>query len=292
MLSGNSDRAALDGKVIKFVPSELVASLTTATNEALERMELAKRHLDLANQYHAFLKDVNEFTQRGWPMHTLDRLDKAKAILTGAKSDAAPWFSLIGHIRDAARTAAKETLDEYPKLLKQAAIEANLPLDSTSRDPKYTFHERFLKLEIDRKLRRARLSTEQGCLQELPADIQAVVEAVSQHHAKLFDRSVDLQKFLGDLFIACSETAKADTRNVGDSLPIRKVAKRWQGRDKARTLDVFVLNLSAVAKDHDPEVDGQRLMLENTKNIKEGFVLHPYGSRGYVGFVRFMRSTP
>ena len=122
----------------------------------------------------------------------------------------------------------------------------------------------------------------------MPADIQAIVEAVQREHKRIFGRSFNGPKFLKQLRSQYKAIIKKERKQDGDPVPIRQIACRFGGTKKqGPKTDEFLLDISRLALEESAKIEGRKFGLQQTKNTEEGMLLRGAAAHGYVGFIVF-----
>ena len=266
---------------------ELINQISQLHASSKKEVQNLKSELDKASQAEQFFEKYLNYIKRGWVLHIIALLEKEAPRLKELRSDKHP---AIPYIEDSFRTAKEESsrlFRRYPTLLEEATKEAGLKLDSNNPHPKYSLEKGFFRLEIDESKRLAKLSNYEGRLVEIPADIDAVVEAVMKEHKRIFARPYDGAKFLKLLRMQYKAILKKENLKDGESVPIRQVTRRLGKNKKGFRTDEFLIDLSNLAEKGPFEIDNRKLDLQQTKDINQGMLLYGAEKRGYIGFIKF-----
>lgn len=270
-------------------PSPVLDAVKDLLCAAKERAKVLRADADDASRVQRVYEELVRHISHGWPLHVLSLLEKEAPLLKGMW---AQNHSAIPVLEEAIRVA-KEKADviqrRYPGYLEDACRATNLPLDTDSRHPCYSFERKFIQLNIDDQRRTARLSDHEGRLAEFPADVGAVIEAIQREHTRLFGRPFDGKKFLKQLRSQYLAIAKKEKQPDGASIPIRHITRRLGKNTKGFRSDEFLMDLSRLAEQGPMEIDGWRLDLQQTKDTDQGMLLYGAGGRGYIGFVVFRK---
>ncbi|MEW6573755.1 MAG: hypothetical protein AB1374_09005 [Bacillota bacterium] len=265
------------------VIKELVSS---STLEAKKLMAQAKE----AARVQKVWESLSAYVDRGWPLHIISLLDKEEALISKLRAENHSAISTLEEVYRAAKQQAEALMRRhFPAYLEQACNVAGLPLDLDSRHPRYYFEKHFLELFVDERKGFARLSDYEGRLDEFPADIGAIVEAVKREHKRLFKRPFDGKKFLKKLRQQYLAIAKKENIPDGSSIPIRHITRRLSKNQRGFRTDEFLIDLSKLIEQGPTEIEGFRLDLQHTKDTGEGMLLYGPAGRGYIGFVTFRR---
>lgn len=264
--------------------------LASRRASALEQLEAAKAALEAAETRAAFWQRLSEYADKAWSVHMWDFLDSEVALLTRMRAEQDPAMPLLERLYSAARERSRADLRDFPALVETKAKHAGLGLNlEHSRHPVYYFHGRFFKAEVNETKRRVRLSTSEGMLAEMPADVSALLERVGEEERRVFGRRVTARGFMARVRKAYSAELKASSEQMGASIPIRRVMRRLQRTSKGFRRDEFVADLAQLVRDDRTAVDGFVMDLQQIKSATEGVLLPGLESRGYVGYMTFRR---
>ena len=231
--------------------------------------------------------DFMRYIENDWPVHLLTLVDKEASRLKKMRSENHSVISSIEEVYRIAKEEKSRILRRFPSLLEEGCRDSGLTLDSDSRHPKYSFQRGFFRLEIDEKKHTARLFNHEGRLAELPADVQAVIEALQKEHKRIFGRDFNGPKFLKSLRTQYKAIIKKEKQPDGSSIPIRHITRRLGKNVKGFRTDEFLVNLSRLAQEGPLEIDGRRIDLQQTKDTNQGMLLYGPAGQGYIGFILF-----
>lgn len=228
-----------------------------------------------------------DYLERDWPFHVLDLIEREAPRLKSMRAKNDPAVASIEQAYRWAKEEIDRILRRFPGLLEDACRSAGNPLDTDSRHPRYKLERGFFSLEIDEQKRVARLADYEGRLVEIPADIQAIVEAIKKEHGRIFGRPFSGSQFLKSLRGQYKAILKRDNLPDGSSVPIRQITRRLGKNVKGFRTDEFLVDLSRLAERGPLEIEGRRLDLQQTKDTSQGMLLYGGAARGYVGFILF-----
>jgi len=257
---------------------------------AKQKAKILKAEADEAARVHRVWEDLFAFLSKDWPLHILALIEREAELLKKLRADGNAAIPALEDVYRSSKEQAEGLKRRFVNNLDEACKASSLPLDrDSSRHPRYTFEKGFIHLEIDDYKGVARLSDNETRLDEFPADIGAIVEAVQREQKRLFARPFDGKKFLQKLRRQyCALVAKEGEQD-GASLPIRRITARLgKNEDRFRT-DEFLVDLSRLVEQGPAEVDGYRFDLQQTKDTNQGMLLHGPAGRGYVGFITFRK---
>jgi hypothetical protein len=261
------------GREMHASAKEEVKALNARVEKAVEAENLWRNYLS--------------FVTKCWPMHLINLIDEEVPRLKGMRTEGHIMIPVIEEAYRISKEESERIIRRYPAFLELACRDAGLPLDLDSRHPRYTFENKFFRLEIDDTRRTARLSDNEGRLAELPADIEAVVETMQREHKRIFGRPFDGEKFLKQLHTQYKAILIKEKQQNGSSVPIRKITGRLGKNVKGFRTDEFLVDLSRLAENGPLEIDGRRMDLQQTKDTNQGMLLHGAAGRGYIGFIVF-----
>jgi hypothetical protein len=268
-------------------PLEIIDQIRQLHGSAKIETQRRRTEAEEAARTERVWAEFEHYLKKGWPLHILEIVDKESPRF---KQMRAENHSSIKEIENAYRIAKEEAdriFRRFPSFLEGAFREVAPAIDSSSRHPKYSIGGGFFQLEIDERKRLARLSDYEGRLAEIPADIEAIVETVQKEYNRIFSRNYNGQKFLKSLRTQYKAIIKKEKKPDGSSVPIRHITRRLGKNIKGFRTDEFLLDLSRLAQEGPFDIDGRRLDLQQTKDTKQGMLLHGAAGRGYIGFIVF-----
>jgi hypothetical protein len=258
--------------------------------EAEVRVEELRAEVERVERTKRVWNDLLAYIEKRWFLHVQALMDRERDLLHQLREHNHP---VVGHLEQIYRTARQEgmsMLKRFPSHLEVASANAGLNIDRESRHPRYSFDNKFFQLEIDDRKGTARLSDHEGRLVELPADIDAVIEAVQREHARVMERPFDSKRFLSKLRHQYLAIIAKDGLTDGDAIPIRRITARLHSNEKRFRTDEFLIDLSRLVEQGATEIDGYVLELQQTKDTSQGMLLHGAGGRGYIGYIKFRRA--
>lgn len=197
--------------------------------------------------------------------------------------------ALLVQIKSTTTEQAKTAMRSYPRDLEVACAAASIPLDKDSRHPKYTLDGGFFTLVIDEGMAIARLSDYEGKLDELPADVDAVVQLLQKEHNRVFGRKRNNKQFLAKLRKQYVAVIEKSGKTDGDKVPIRQITSRLRKNEKGFRTDEFLIDLSRLVDGGKVTIGGRRLDLQQTKDTIQGMLLHGPAGRAYFEFIVFRK---
>jgi hypothetical protein len=221
-----------------------------------------------------------------WPLHVMDwfvRNDMFVQTSSGALSEALPV------ILDEARHQAEELGKRYPYWMDTTARKMGLKPDKGSKHPVYRFVNGFFTVTVSEPGLTARIEDFGGILFErMPADPGAVITCVEEQRIRIFERPFDPQEFLQKLLRNYQAIVERDAMlKDGEAVPIKRLTGRLRDNEKSFHNDEFIVDLTRLLDSRVSEVNGRKLLLEQTKDDKQGLYVFPKYGSGYVGFLRF-----
>ena len=256
---------------------------------ASQRQEKLQVELHQATEQHMAWQDLSHFLERGWPLHILSLLQDKGTLLQGLHTSTDESTTLLTDIRRVATAQAEVVRRRYPGLLEDACKRARLVIDPESRHPRYSFDGRFFYLDVDDRQGIARLRDNEGPLDKLPADIDAVIQAIQREHNRVFGRPFDGAKFLTKLRQQYAAILQKSGERDGTSVPIRAITSRLGKNEKGFRTDEFLIDLTRLVERGPLDHNGRRLDLQQTKDTNQGMLLHGAAGGGYIGFVVFRK---
>lgn len=231
--------------------------------------------------------DLNKFTNLMWNFHILDLLSREKAYFSQLKIEDNTIEPTLTELEKSARINADLLIKRFPNLMEKEFKESKMLLDKDSPHPKYTFEKMFFTVAIDEYKGVATISDSEGILKNLPADIEAIHQALEEEYIRIFERPFDGEKFFHLLQRNYSWIIKHENLKYGDSIPIRWITKRLGKIVKGFKTDEFVFDLSRLISQGVSELDGIKIDFQQTKDTHKGILVQTPMQRSYIGFITF-----
>jgi hypothetical protein len=261
--------------------------------DASERVNQLKQELKTATQEEGTWRSLHDEAQRGWWLHILATMEREKECLHRLRNENHPAIPQLEALFRHAMKEADDAFFDLPREMEKLSERLNLPLDKIqSRHPKYYFRDGFLVVEIIENKRLARISTYEGKLAELPADIAAMEERLAKEDQRLFNRKFEGKKFLKALRTAYLAILKKSHRKDGEEVPLRQIMTELAKGNSGFKRDEFVLDLSRLTESGPSSFDGMKFQLQQTKDSSQGVLLYGPSARGMVNLLIFRKETP
>lgn len=190
----------------------------------------------------------------------------------------------LGSEADAAE-GAKSFGRTFPDAIRQAGIEP----DKSSRHPRYTFRQGFIRLELNDKGFTVKLTPRDGNEILMGMDVGPLVETLVAEEARIFRRQFQPEQLLRSIYTAYLAAIKAERRPEGEEIPLRRVTNRLAKNLNRFAADEFNVDLSQLVKSGRLSINGRRMHLNHTRQIRQGMLLHGLEEGGYVGFISFKK---
>jgi len=269
------------------ISDQLRALLIEEIHKVEEKAKIIEREADEAVRTLKAWKDLNRYIELGWPFHIVEMLSREGKIFKNENVPNHAIGTAIDEISTVVRENAINIQKRFPWVMEADCKKAGIPIDPTSRHPRYSFVDDFFQLEIDEHRWKARLSDNEGKLAEFPADIGAIISIVQREKERIFKRQYNPKKFLEKLRKQYLAIVNKQSRKDGDFIPIRQITNRLGKNIKGFRTDEFLLDLSRLLEYGENVIDGHKLDLQQTKDTEQGMLLHGAGVRGYIGFIGF-----
>jgi len=271
---------------------------TISEKEALvkDQLELAKQKIDMLKtksgkrtKHSELLEKLQLFLNKGLTFSILRLLDQ-KELPGKAETFSPELLTAINEIQAVVRNEAIRKMNRFPALFEEVCNSNKIVFDWDSRYPRYNFFNGFLRLDVIESAGLARLSSTEGIIGEVPADMELIVELVLQEFRRLFDRPFDERRFLRKIRNQYLAIVKKENAPDGSSIHIRKITSRLGHNEKGFKNDEFIVDISKLLKSKNVDIHGKRLSFQQTKDTSKGlFIPGEFG--GYVGFVQFTESN-
>jgi hypothetical protein len=210
----------------------------------------------------------------------------ASRVASNAETDAGMFTDLLVSVASEAEDASGKFHREFP----DAAERAGLRIDPTSRFPVYTFHAGFIALRASPGTGEATIEVRDNPSPHvLGLDSGEVVRRLKQEELRLFERPYP-EGLVNKLFTAYRAVLKDDKQEVGAEVSLRRVMNRLsKNSSKSRPFraDEFNVDLARLIESGDVRASGCRMQVNQTRNQRQGMLLHGMEQGGYIGFVSF-----
>ena len=228
---------------------------------------------------------------RGELGSVLVHLDHHRDCVRSFQASQDPAWAYVESLRNDAHATVVNSLRSFGRSFPEAVRRAGLVIDSSSRHPRYTFRNGFLRLELDEKRLVAKVQSREAEEKEYGLDLELLVRVLQEEISRLFERDFKPEPFLRSLYTAYSAVLRADGLAEGTEVPIRRVTHRLAKNLNRFSGDEFNVDLARAMKSGHTTVDGHKLHLNHTRNIRQGMLPHGLEQGGYVGFISFKRGA-
>lgn len=249
--------------------------------------ERARAALEAANLAESFWTELVGHLVRNELGSVLLHLNRSGEFLQSLSTGDDQTLEQLDQLRNSAAASARETASKFGRLFPTTARNAGLRIDPSSRHPKYTFYNGFVRLELDEKKLVAKLQSREGEEVEYGLDLELIIAALKAEISRIFERDLNPEPFLRSLHKAYTAVLRSDKLSDGTEVPIRRVSNRL-GKNLSRfSTDEFNVDLARVVQSGHTSVEGRQLHLNHTRNTRQGMLLHGLEQGGYVGFISF-----
>ena len=271
--------------------SETLGSVEPAferqTALARAETERARAALEAAHLAESFWTELVAHIARNEQGSVLLLLNRSEKFLESLKAGDSQILEQLDQLRNSAAASTRETAAKFGRLFPDAARRAGLRIDPSSRHPKYTFNNGFVRLELDEKRLVARLQSREGDEREYGLDLELIIAALKAEIRRIFERDLNPEPFLRSLHRAYTAVLRSDKLSEGTEVPIRRVSNRLGKNLSKFSTDEFNVDLARVVQSGKTSVEGRQLHLNHTRNTRQGMLLHGLEQGGYVGFISF-----
>lgn len=268
----------------------LIEGLARSRSEEVRARQTAER----AQRATSVWSQLLDYQAKGWPAHIASLFIREAAYFHSLENSGDERWTMLGQLRKDAHDGAKAALRRFPADIERACDEAHLKLDSSSRHPRYTIRN-FIRIEVDDDRVQAKITPRDGDRVDIPVDVPAVVQHLVKESTRLFEREFDSTRFLRSLLTAYQaalreESRENEPRKFGEEIPLRRVIHRMSKNLSHFKLDEFNIDLATAIRQDQLTVDDHRLHVGQTRNTRQGMLLHGMEESGYVGFISFRKS--
>ena len=266
-----------------------LARVDAKAEQARRDVEAARQQLAQAERLTAFWDDLAEHLRGKHPASVLLVLKKEEGHVRALSHVGDPMVATLDEIRAGAEARAQEAMATFGRDFPDAVRQVGLQIDSTSRHPRYTFKQGFVRVEVDERDLTAKVSSRDGVDIVIGMDVGPLVETLQHETVRIFDRKLDADTFVRRLYTAYSATLRAEGRPENEEVPLRRVMHRMAKNLNHFAGDEFNVDMAELVKSGNSTVDGLRMHLNHTRNTRLGVLLYGLESGGYVGFISFKK---
>jgi len=260
----------------------------------MERVRLAQRQEDSARaalvqaeNTRRFWEDLARHLSEENPASILLVLRQNSGYLQELRASENQILEMLDDIRSDSESRAAEIAKSFGWAFPEAIRQAGIEPDKTSRHPRYTFRQGFLRLEVDDREFIARLLPRDGQEIVLGLDVHPLVNRLVAEEARIFRRQFQPEQLLRSIYTAYLASLKVERRSEGEDIPLRRVTNRLAKNLNRFAADEFNVDLSQLVKSGRLVIEGRRMHLNHTRQIRQGMLLHGLEEGGYVGFISF-----
>jgi hypothetical protein len=263
-----------------------LAEVRAGADEAQRRAEALREELAEADHRADVLRRVASYIERGLRAHLAVLLreegQRSQSLMVGGEPLAPLMRQLLKDAEELARTDARQ----FPKSFERECRNAGLELDRSWRHPIYSVRQ-FIQVEVDEASLTATVTPRGGSAVVVPIDVSVLVEVIEAEIRRLFDRKVDAQRFLKTLYSAYLAVIRAEGKPEGEEMPLRRVTHRLSKNVARFSADEFAIDLGQVLDSGETLIEGRRLHVNQSRNLRQGLLLPGHETGGYVGQISF-----
>lgn len=270
---------------------ERVEQVQQRARQARQQEEAARSRLAEAERARQFWEELATEMSAGHPAQIVFLLKKAEAYIRQLKASGDPGGTVLDDIQRQAEERARTAAAAFGRQFPEAVREAGMEIDTTSRQPRYTFRRGFIRVEVDEGRLMAKVTPRDGEEIIMGMDIGPLVGRLKSEMVRIFDRPSNQDALLKRLNTAYTATLRAEHRSEGEEVPLRRVTNRLAKNLNRFAADEFNVDLARLIKSGSLTIEGQRLHLNHTRNPRQGMLLHGLEEGGYVGFISFKKEA-
>lgn len=256
---------------------------------ARKQEDAARERFQQTERARQFWESLADHLSAGNSTQILLHLRQAEGYVRHLKATSDPISPILEEIRRSAEQHATESASafgrEFPDLVRKAGLE----IDSTSRHPRYTLKQGFLRVEVDDRDYTARVIPRDGEETVMGMDVVPLVEKIKAEIARIFDRQFQPDALVKSIYTAYIAALRSEGRQEGEEVPLRRVTNRLAKNLNRFAADEFNVDLARLIKSGHLTIDNKRMHLNHTRNQRQGMLLHGLEEGGYVGFVSFRK---
>lgn len=271
-------------------PSSIQLSRVLEEAEWAQRQEeSARAQLIEAERTRKFWEELSKHLSAQNPANVLLVLRSNTDYLQKLREAEAPINRILKDIELGSESAAADGAKSFGRTFPEAIRQAGIEPDKSSRHPRYTFRQGFIRLEVNDKGFTVKLTPRDGNEILIGMDVGPLVETLVAEEARIFRRQFQPEQLLRSIYTAYLASIKAERRPEGEEVPLRRVTNRLAKNLNRFAADEFNVDLSQLVKSGTLLINGRRMHLNHTRQIRQGMLLHGLEEGGYVGFISFKK---
>jgi hypothetical protein len=256
---------------------------------AQRQEESIRAQLAQAESIRHFWEDLSTHLSGQNPANVLLVQRRHADYVQKLRSSQDPIAGILEEIRLDSVALAADGVKNFGRAFPEAIRLAGIEPDKLSRHPRYTFRQGFIRLEVDDREFTARLLSRDGEEFVLGMDVHPLVERLVAEEARIFRRQFQPDQLLRSIYTAYLASLKAERRSEGEEIPLRRVTSRLAKNLNRFAADEFNVDLAQLVKSGRLVIDGRRMHLNHTRQVRQGMLLHGLEEGGYVGFISFKK---
>lgn len=138
-------------------------------------------------------------------------------------------IDLVSDLAIVAKIKAEKFVGDLVKALPEALASVGLPVDATSKFPKFSVKETYIKIQINEKSLKATITPSNGKSIDVNADITSILATVLAENQRLFDKNFDASAFVECLVTTLESIGRDQSKNSHFSVSWKEILKNWVG---------------------------------------------------------------
>lgn len=212
---------------------KLIANRLESVEKETERLELELKELRKSKKAIDDLQQVyedaaNKRDEDQWCHYTNEVLDEKRIKKLRAMGDTNS-VDLVNDLAIVAKIKAEKFVGDLVTALPEALASVGLPVDATSKFPKFTVKETYIKIEINEKSLKATITPSNGKSIDVNADITSILGTVLAENHRLFDKNFNASAFVEYLVTTLESIGCDQSKNSHFSVSWKEILKNWVG---------------------------------------------------------------
>jgi hypothetical protein len=180
-----------------------------------------------------------------------------------------------------AKLEAEKLIYELSTTLPEALLSVGLPVDETSRFPKFSVRESYIRIQVNEKSMTAIVTPSNGKSIEVNADVSSIVKVLVEEDQRLFNKDFNAEEFVKCLVTTISSTRDAQRGTSHSSISWKEILKNWRGAKI--TADELGAQLGMTMINFHQSLTDNGIFFNQEKGSENS--LKPYGQTLLVGTV-------
>ena len=185
----------------------------------------------------------------------------------------------LNNLVSLAKGEAEKSVKDLSVTLPHEFLAAGLPVDDSSRFPKFSVRENYIRIQINDKTLTASVTPANGKAVFVNADVQSILKVVIEEDQRLFNEDFDAPLFVQNLVGTITSLTGLQEKNSTSSISWKEIVKNWVG--PKITADELGAQLGLTMRNFHQLLSANGIFFNQEKGSENS--LKPYGQTLLVG---------